>query len=66
MMLKLQMRVMIKDACQPFVGKIGTIVAMNTPAAQKCPDQRKILCKVRVGDELSDWIPNHNLKIMES
>jgi len=60
--MNLKMIVMIKKSASPdLAGKVGMVVATNTRLGH---DQPGHMCKVLVGDMISDWIPWDSIELL--
>jgi hypothetical protein len=60
--MNLKMIVMIMKSASPdMIGKIGMVVATNTHFLEGRPWR---MCKVRIGDVISDWIPWDNIELL--
>lgn len=59
-MPKLKTRVVVKGSLYSISGQEGIVVVLSSITNNE--NQRTILCKVRVGNEISDWIPYYYLE----
>jgi|GEM_PF-4098878 len=60
--MNLNMIVMIKGSVFPdLAGKVGVVVATDTRLGQGGPAH---MCKVRVGNIISDWIPRNSIELL--
>ena len=62
----LKQKVIIKDTEGDMYGMEGIIVAVNAVLDEKSQDYEKnsIVCKVLVGDVISDWLPHSCLELI--
>lgn len=60
--MNLNMIVMIKEsAASDLAGRVGIIVATDTRSKKGTAGQ---MCKVRIGDMLSDWLPWDSIELL--
>lgn len=59
--MNLKMIVMIKEsAASDLAGKVGMIVATDT----RFKEETGQMCKLRIGDMISDWIPWDSIELL--
>ncbi len=57
-------KVVVTDPNEPFFGQTGIVVAISIGNCNLSVDNEESLCKVLIGNVISNWIPEKCLEIV--